>query len=62
MSSIDSELLALSASTFFIFFSPCNLNALRLKVPINLNPISTDESSAAAHQKQKQQLTMKVIM
>lgn len=50
----------LSASTFFIF-SPCNLNASRLKIPINLNPISTDESSAAKHQKQ-QQLMMKVIM
>lgn len=27
--------------------SPRNLNALRLKIPINLNPISSDESSAA---------------
>lgn len=27
--------------------SPRNLNASRLKIPINLNPISSDESSAA---------------
>ena len=27
--------------------SPRNLNATRLKIPINLNPISSDESSAA---------------
>lgn len=52
MSSNDWEFLTLSASVFFIF-SRCNLNASRLKIPINLNPISTDKSSSspAAHHK-----------
>jgi hypothetical protein len=44
--------LALSLS------SPRNLNAARLNIPINLTPISSDESSAA----QRLQLMMKVIM
>lgn len=34
----------------------------QLKIPINLNPISTDESSTAVHQNMQQQLMMKVIM